>query len=981
MFVKLLFLYLLRAVDSFSYFHELSKATLKPNEMQIDSEFGLAMDYQGGESRKLIVGAPHSDLVGKVYTCDIRNVFANKTKVCEHVPIDVDKLAPYSREYTPELKLNLGASIAATPDYFLTCAPLWTTTLNFPSSNFSYGTCFVYNGSVHRYQGRLEAGLYSRTSNNIYGGIGWNILVDKENNNLLIAKVFPIGDVYTLKATDPLAQVDSYGLTNPKSKNPFPKLDNVGYAMAAGQFFNPNVTLYAFSVTTTSTRGMILFLRSEDPSSKTKQSKKRLQFIKYKNAYVNITDPSMGIMFGAALHAADLNKDGRSELLVGAPVQDDAEGGYEMGALHIYISDKLTTLTDDNMRRVILGTENGGRFGTAIATSDVDGDGFPEIFVSAPYDGPGVLYILSGLEIETELLKFPEFKQISLSKLKLSQKIQSMDSRTFGRSLKIIPDLDDNGCDELAVGSPGSNEVILLRCLPSVNVTVTTELIGERTVKEQASHFVVGICINIKHLKYKNFTTEFTVTNEIMGNQASIKEVETNFSIQVSEANRKYCRNITVLLKDHRPGQYKFTTIAKMNEEKILKVSEFSRSWVTLSPLSVMDTTLEVSRHCTGTDCDPDLSMSIQWETETTTLTDRMYEIGSSDSVSVNVTVTNNGSSSFDACAKIRLAGAPVALIGCGKQGEEYTCYMRKPLMRFEKQTIMIKFNMSRLTNMDKLVDVQVDLYYYCDRLSDNDTITQQSYLLLTLNTSQVVVKGTSYNQTVSDAKIEDKRTNYIRSVQEYLVTNEGTVAWNSITSIVSIQKQSFIETTRISFQNLCERFETNETVAFNCTFTLMPYTTTKFIVINDLPKDKIVNNLIKGKLNIETNFHLVLSPTDEVKVSSLVSTIEFRKELSIGHNIGLVIFLAILGAIIILAVVIFILYKMEFFKRKEKTRLEALKQDHIRRQSIKHSTSAYPNADVDDFIEMEVDDDSPFEIVDMSEPVLKQDNSKSADR
>lgn len=49
-----------------------------------------------------------------------------------------------------------------------------------------------------------------------------------------------------------------------------------------------------------------------------------------------IEDNSINSMYGASLHSVDVNGDGYSELLVGAPAQTNDLVMYEHGAVHFY---------------------------------------------------------------------------------------------------------------------------------------------------------------------------------------------------------------------------------------------------------------------------------------------------------------------------------------------------------------------------------------------------------------------------------------------------------------------------------------------------------------------------------------------------------------------------------------------------------------------------------------------------------------------
>ena len=94
---------------------------------------------------------------------------------------------------------------------------------------------------------------------------------------------------------------------------------------------------------------------------------------------------------GGALATADLNGDGRADLVVGAP-----RAGEEIGPGQAYVFFGGPTLTGSRdvaqaQEDVALqGADPGDRFGTALASADLDGDGLPEVLVGAERgDGPG----------------------------------------------------------------------------------------------------------------------------------------------------------------------------------------------------------------------------------------------------------------------------------------------------------------------------------------------------------------------------------------------------------------------------------------------------------------------------------------------------------------------------------------------------------------------------------------------------------------
>ncbi len=89
----------------------------------------------------------------------------------------------------------------------------------------------------------------------------------------------------------------------------------------------------------------------------------------------------VGEHFGTSLAIADFNRDGAGELVVGAP--DDLSGGVRSGQVYVYAgAPGGPGLVPRPVDRLSPG--GGDEYGTALATGDVNHDGYPDLVVGAP---------------------------------------------------------------------------------------------------------------------------------------------------------------------------------------------------------------------------------------------------------------------------------------------------------------------------------------------------------------------------------------------------------------------------------------------------------------------------------------------------------------------------------------------------------------------------------------------------------------------
>lgn len=158
-----------------------------------------------------------------------------------------------------------------------------------------------------------------------------------------------------------------------------------------------------------------------------------LNFLKIKND----TDSDYRSAFGFCIAGkGDLNADGFNDLVISNPYHGD----YMSGALYVYMGKnaKLSSTPDYE----IYGPRLNSQFGYSISISgDIDGDGYDDILVGAPFYLSDFNIYFGGETINTT-------PNITIK--------DSLNEEFLGISVSIIDDLNQDGKDEFMVGKPSS---------------------------------------------------------------------------------------------------------------------------------------------------------------------------------------------------------------------------------------------------------------------------------------------------------------------------------------------------------------------------------------------------------------------------------------------------------------------------------------------------------------------------------------------
>uniref|UniRef100_A0A665WPV8 Integrin subunit alpha 5 n=1 Tax=Echeneis naucrates TaxID=173247 RepID=A0A665WPV8_ECHNA len=172
----------------------------------------------------------------------------------------------------------------------------------------------------------------------------------------------------------------------------------------------------------------------------------------------------MGSYFGYAVAATDINNDGLDDLVVGAPMfmLRGSNGRLEeLGKVYVYL--QRGPLQLEASQSHLLGRQAFSRFGNSLAPlGDLNQDGFNDMAIGCPYGGEdqqGLVLIYNGhagglQDMPTQMLS--------------GQWASGSFPASFGFALRGNQDLDQNGYPDLIVGAFGADKAVLYRARPIV---------------------------------------------------------------------------------------------------------------------------------------------------------------------------------------------------------------------------------------------------------------------------------------------------------------------------------------------------------------------------------------------------------------------------------------------------------------------------------------------------------------------------------
>ncbi|GBP26436.1 Integrin alpha-PS5 [Eumeta japonica] len=663
-----------------------------------------------------------------------------------------------------------------------------------------------------------------------------------------------------------------------------------GYSVESGVFEPGGETLYvAGAPRGAAGRGRVLIFRPSAAENVSLTIMGRLD------------GPQLGAYFGASLLCADLNADGRADVLVGAPnyVSQNDKLFYDQGAVYVYLSEPKVSGFGFRAAGSVRGSgASGARFGSALAAlGDVDGDGHPEVAVGAPWEegGRGAVYVYSAHEhgLRTAYV----------------QRISPSGARAFGIAISKGLDIDGNGCNDLAVGAHVSDEVYVFRCAPTITMMISTTVPGALEQPQNATNFTALFCIQTDPApSWPTVRLELNATILVDNNEGrAYLNGRSNYKMSAAPGLQSCEQRMVVINR-----LFNFSA----------EPSLFSSNEARLSDNSVTHSLFQIQ--LTG-DCGEDLICQPELVVQLKDLGSSPYIPGSGDRMGVVATVINAGEPAYGAVVNFSLPAAPKRVpSSCEMFANNMTCKVPSPLNRGENASYTIELAYVQKDVKEEQLNFTAEIKQPLNTANETQSIRKLTIEVVPI--ANMTIKGKVLpNATLHVTREQLSAGALIKFVHYFEVTNFGPSDWPYLDAEFNLADWASLSS---DIRN-CAQGERK----LNCSFDIPAHVSFPITLplTFDLKKD---GNKLEENGIYEATTVLIL------KQHNMNASLTTRLVLRAAPPLWPLVVGGVAG-LLLLAIIVYVCYKCGFFRRNR--RLDEQETEHIIQEDTSRRDSEQP--------------------------------------
>uniref|UniRef100_A0A8C7VYN2 Integrin, alpha 5 (fibronectin receptor, alpha polypeptide) n=1 Tax=Oncorhynchus mykiss TaxID=8022 RepID=A0A8C7VYN2_ONCMY len=870
-------------------------------------EFYLTNSSRPGRHRvivSVVIGAPKANTSqrnitegGSVYYCP----WSLGQSECHNIEFDNQgkPITLNNTDYQAEVKSHqwFGATVRSHDDTILACAPLysWRTKEDMPQSDTT-GTCYLSVKNFTKFveyapcrtefineggQGYCQGGFsadFTKDGKVVLGGPGsffWQGQVISAAKEEIIKAYYPgyfmqsvEGQIQTRQAQ--LKYDDSYrGKIFPLIILPLPLLStHAGF--------------------------LCRLLESE---------------LRLGNVTTILLNQIMGSYFGYAVATADINNDGMVDLLVGAPMymtRGSDSRLEEVGRVYVYLQRGPLNL-EPTLN--LTGTQVFGRFGSTIAAlGDLNQDGYNDVAISCPFGGDdqqGLVLIYNG---------FVGGLRDTPSQVIAGQWASGTVPASFGFALRGAKDLDMNGYPDLIVGAFGVDKTVLYRSRPIVNtsasLTVYPTMINpeEKSCSVNNGNTTIPVEVQLDRLKHKQ---KGGVKRALF-----VDSQQTVLTRSVRVRNReRVCHDTKIYLRDDKEFRDKLSPIYISLNFSLDPQAAFDshglRPILNYQSTELIEQKAQILLDC-GEDniCVPDLKLAVHGDRKEAYL-------GDDNSLTLTFNARNEGEGgAYEAELYVVLPpeadysgihSFSLLSLTCSYETENQTrylsCDLGNPMKSGTSLWAGLRFTVPRLKDTRKTVQFELQIRSKNENNSHSEVVP---YRLEVVVQADVILQGVSRpdkvffpppNWKVSKSpQVEQDIGPAVQHVYELVNKGPSGISHTvlQLSCPLSVQGQGLLYPLEISTEgplncttnhsiNYMQLKVSNQSLEF---LYITPLLGNLVVMTNSLPPPQVVTPVVWNK------------PDSQYSVPMWI------------------IILAILAGLLLLALVIYVLYKLGFFKR-----------------------------------------------------------------